>query len=137
MAAPGWLQTPILKVPTPKSIRISRATPKGCVGCTANPAPQWLQDRQSDHPRTVGPRRALQSSQRLRHEPLLVEGSEPREMHQTMAHAFDVALDRIREIQADARREGSQVRRPCWPLIVLRSPKGWTGPRDMDGKRVE
>jgi len=54
-----------------------------------------------------------------------------------MAHAFDVALDRIREIQADARREGSQVRRPCWPLIVLRSPKGWTGPRDMDGKRVE
>jgi xylulose-5-phosphate/fructose-6-phosphate phosphoketolase len=70
------------------------------------------------------------------HEPLIVAGTEPAEMHQKMAHALDLALDRIREIQAGARQRG-QARRPRWPVIVLRSPKGWTGPKEIDGKKVE
>ncbi|HEY3794581.1 MAG TPA: phosphoketolase family protein [Bradyrhizobium sp.] len=70
------------------------------------------------------------------HEPLFVEGSEPGEMHQKMAHTLDEALDRIRDIQNAARRDGKS-QRPRWPMVVLRSPKGWTGPKEVDGKKVE
>jgi xylulose-5-phosphate/fructose-6-phosphate phosphoketolase len=70
------------------------------------------------------------------HEPLFVEGSEPAEMHQKMALALDQALDRIRDIQSAA-RDGGKTGRPRWPMIVLRSPKGWTGPKEVDGKKVE
>jgi xylulose-5-phosphate/fructose-6-phosphate phosphoketolase len=70
------------------------------------------------------------------HEPLIVAGSEPREMHRKMAQTLDTALDRIREIQHSARKEGNS-KRPRWPMIVLRSPKGWTGPKEVDGKKVE
>jgi xylulose-5-phosphate/fructose-6-phosphate phosphoketolase len=68
------------------------------------------------------------------HDPLFVEGSEPREMHQKMAKTLDEAFDRIREFQAGARHGGGRRR---WPMIVLRSPKGWTGPQEVDGKKVE
>ena len=57
-------------------------------------------------------------------------------MHQRMAQVIDGALDRIADIQRDARNAG-KVRRPRWPMIVLRSPKGWTGPKEVDGKKVE
>jgi xylulose-5-phosphate/fructose-6-phosphate phosphoketolase len=71
------------------------------------------------------------------HEPLFVEGDDPTEMHRLMAEAMDRALDQIRAIQADARSAGQSGERPRWPMIVLRSPKGWTGPKEVDGKKVE
>ncbi|HET8651767.1 MAG TPA: phosphoketolase family protein [Gaiellaceae bacterium] len=69
-------------------------------------------------------------------EPLLVEGDEPEEVHQAFAATLDVALDRIREIQRAARDDGETVR-PTWPMIVLRTPKGWTGPEEVDGLPTE
>ncbi|NRR31649.1 phosphoketolase family protein [Oxalobacteraceae bacterium] len=68
--------------------------------------------------------------------PLFVEGHEPEAMHQAMAAALDTAVARIREIQRRA-RSGEDTRRPCWPMIVLASPKGWTGPASIDGQPVE
>jgi len=68
--------------------------------------------------------------------PRFVEGSEPNEMHQRMAAALDDAMGEIRRIQTDARGQGV-VRRPRWPMIVLRSPKGWTGPKEVDGLATE
>jgi len=69
-------------------------------------------------------------------EPLFVEGSEPMAMHQAMAAAMDEATGRIRAIQAEARRSG-EAQRPYWPTIVLRSPKGWTGPKALGDKKLE
>ncbi|CAN7165927.1 phosphoketolase family protein [Rhizobium sp. LjRoot30] len=71
------------------------------------------------------------------YEPIFVEGSDPAVMHQQMAAAFDHAFDHIAAIQAIARSQGEAVTRPRWPMIVLRSPKGWTGPKEVDGKKVE
>ena len=70
------------------------------------------------------------------HEPYFVAGHEPAQMHRLMAAALDKALDGIDAIQADARKNGFRER-PRWPMIVLRSPKGWTGPRQVDGVPVE
>ncbi len=68
--------------------------------------------------------------------PYFVEGSEPEAMHQAMAATVDRAVAEIREIQRQAREEGERSR-PRWPMIVLRSPKGWTGPKEVDGKKTE
>ncbi len=68
--------------------------------------------------------------------PCFVEGSDPLVMHQDMAAAMDNCFDEIREIQRQARQNGV-VKRPLWPMIVLRSPKGWTGPKEVDGKKTE
>ena|SRR5680860_325361 len=65
-----------------------------------------------------------------------VEGDEPETMHQQMAATLDRVFDQIDEIQGAARR-GASTARPRWPVIVLRSPKGWTGPHEVDGVRVE
>jgi xylulose-5-phosphate/fructose-6-phosphate phosphoketolase len=70
------------------------------------------------------------------HEPFFVEGSEPEEMHRRMAAVLDEALDRIAAIQAAA-RAGEAGERPRWPMIVLRTPKGWTGPKEVDGHPAE
>ncbi|MEU3741450.1 phosphoketolase family protein [Streptomyces sp. NPDC032198] len=70
------------------------------------------------------------------HEPLHVEGDEPLRVHSAMAHAMDTALDRIRTAQRRAREEGVSER-VRWPMIVLRTPKGWTGPAEVDGLPVE
>jgi xylulose-5-phosphate/fructose-6-phosphate phosphoketolase len=70
------------------------------------------------------------------HLPLYVSGDDPRAVHRAMAEAMDTALDRIATIQYEARTDGS-TRRPHWPLIVLRTPKGWTGPAEVDGVPVE
>ncbi|MGH2736744.1 MAG: phosphoketolase family protein, partial [Actinomycetota bacterium] len=70
------------------------------------------------------------------HIPYFVEGDEPEEMHQAMAETLDRALDDIGNIQDDARTNGYRSR-ARWPMIVLRTPKGWTGPREVDGKPVE
>ena len=68
--------------------------------------------------------------------PYLVEGDDPAVMHQQMAAALDECVTRIRSIQADARASG-HCERPRWPLIILRTPKGWTAPKDLDGHRLE
>ena len=69
-------------------------------------------------------------------EPLFVEGHDPAPMHELMAAAVDRAIERVKDIQRGA-RSGGVTRRPTWPMIVLVSPKGWTGPGEIDGKRVE
>ncbi|EJJ24684.1 phosphoketolase family protein [Rhizobium sp. CF142] len=71
------------------------------------------------------------------YEPFFVEGHEPAKMHQQMAAAFDEIFDRIRAIQREARDGTAPQACPRWPMIVLRSPKGWTGPKEVDGKKVE
>jgi len=70
------------------------------------------------------------------HEPLFVEGHDPEPMHGKMAEALDLAADRIAEFQLTARTSGYRER-PRWPMIVLQTPKGWTGPKVVDGKPVE
>jgi len=64
--------------------------------------------------------------------PYFVEGHEPEAMHQAMAAALDTAVEQIRSIREDARQHGNRAR-PRWPMIVLASPKGWTGPATVDG----
>jgi len=68
--------------------------------------------------------------------PHFVEGHEPRKMHRQMAATLDTVIRQIQRIKADAQRNGP-VKRPRWPMIVLRSPKGWTCPKTIDGKRTE
>ena len=68
--------------------------------------------------------------------PYFVEGSDPEKMHQLMASTLDNILEDIRRIKADASRTGV-MKRPLWPMIILRSPKGWTCPKEIDGKRTE
>jgi xylulose-5-phosphate/fructose-6-phosphate phosphoketolase len=74
------------------------------------------------------------------HEPIHVAGDDPMEVHQAMAAAMDTALDRIAGFQDSARSgrgEAGGSPRPHWPVIVLRTPKGWTGPKEVDGLPVE
>ena len=68
--------------------------------------------------------------------PYFVEGDDPQEMHQLMAATLDTVIAKIQHIQRDARTNGF-TGRPTWPMIILRSPKGWTGPKVVDGKPVE
>ncbi len=70
------------------------------------------------------------------YEPFTLEGHEPEEMHQKAAAIFDEIFDRIAAIQKAAREEGS-TERPRWPMLIMRTPKGWTGPKFVDGKPVE
>ena len=69
--------------------------------------------------------------------PYFVEGDDPAQMHQDMAAAVDTVVAEIRAIQRKAREGGRALERPRWPMIILRSPKGWTGPRSVDGKQTE
>ena len=68
--------------------------------------------------------------------PYFVEGSDPLKMHELMAKTMDEVVERILEIQKLAREE-NVTERPLWPMIVLRTPKGWTGPKKIDGKQIE
>jgi xylulose-5-phosphate/fructose-6-phosphate phosphoketolase len=68
--------------------------------------------------------------------PYFVEGDDPETMHQLMAGTLDKAIDDIKEIQKKA-RDTNDATRPRWPMIVLRSPKGWTGPKEVDGLQIE
>jgi xylulose-5-phosphate/fructose-6-phosphate phosphoketolase len=68
--------------------------------------------------------------------PYFVEGHEPELMHQAMAATLDTVVEEIRAIQHGARVNGD-LKRPSWPMIVLNSPKGWTGPKEVDGVRIE
>lgn len=68
--------------------------------------------------------------------PYFVEGDDPMAMHEIMARSLEHCIHEIRRIQDRARGSG-KVERPLWPMIILRSPKGWTGPKQVDGHRVE
>ncbi len=70
------------------------------------------------------------------YEPYLVAGDDPAQVHQLLAATLDRIFDRIAEIQRSF-RSGEHPARPRWPMIVLRTPKGWTGPKEVDGKQVE
>jgi xylulose-5-phosphate/fructose-6-phosphate phosphoketolase len=70
------------------------------------------------------------------YEPFTLEGDDPAEMHQKAAAVFDTMLDRIAALQKAAREEGSTAR-PAWPMLIMKTPKGWTGPKFVDGKPVE
>ncbi|MCO1616612.1 phosphoketolase family protein [Micromonospora sp. CPM1] len=70
------------------------------------------------------------------YEPYVVEGDDPATVHQLLAATLDRAVDEIAAIQRRA-RSGEHVERPRWPMIILRTPKGWTGPSRVDGKQVE
>ena len=70
------------------------------------------------------------------HKPYFVEGDDPEQMHRLMAATLDMVLDEIRTIQTHAHEE-NVAERPQWPMVVLRTPKGWTGPKFVDGKPVE
>ncbi|MEA3176146.1 MAG: xylulose-5-phosphate/fructose-6-phosphate phosphoketolase, partial [Gammaproteobacteria bacterium] len=70
-------------------------------------------------------------------EPHFVEGDEPMPMHEAMASTLDAVIEQVLNIQTAARKPGAQVDRPRWPMIVLVSPKGWTGPKVVDGKKIE
>ncbi len=70
------------------------------------------------------------------YQPYFVEGSDPQEMHQKMAATLERCTAEIQRIQHAAREQGEQER-PRWPMIILRSPKGWTGPKEVDGKKTE
>ena len=71
------------------------------------------------------------------YKPYFVEGSDPETMHQLMAGTLDTIMREIKEIQEDARTNGYTGSPPQWPIIILRSPKGWTGPKEVDGKKTE
>ena len=70
------------------------------------------------------------------YQPFFVEGDDPDTMHQVMADTMDRVMKEIQAIQHRAREQG-ETTRPCWPMIILRSPKGWTGPKEVDGKKTE
>jgi xylulose-5-phosphate/fructose-6-phosphate phosphoketolase len=70
------------------------------------------------------------------YKPYFVEGDDPVNMHQLMAATLDAVVADIRRIQRDTRAKGFKTR-PRWPMIILRSPKGWTGPKSVDGKPAE
>ena len=69
-------------------------------------------------------------------EPYFVEGDDPMTMHRKMAETMDTVIEKIQAIQKHARETGDTTR-PVWPMIVLRTPKGWTGPKVVDGNRIE
>ena len=69
-------------------------------------------------------------------EPIFVEGDDPMTMHKLMAEAMDQAVEKIKAIQENARKN-NDPERPKWPMIVLRTPKGWTGPKVVDGQQIE
>ncbi len=69
-------------------------------------------------------------------DPIIVAGDEPMTMHKEMASALDKCIEEIKKIQETA-RNGKTYKRPFWPMIILRTPKGWTGPKIVDGKQIE
>ena len=70
------------------------------------------------------------------YKPYFVEGSDPEPVHQQMAATLDTVINEIKAIQHEARKKGNTTR-PRWPMIVLKTPKGWTGPKEVDGKITE
>jgi xylulose-5-phosphate/fructose-6-phosphate phosphoketolase len=84
----------------------------------------------------ISPEEVEQLFQGYGWKPHFVEGADPHQMHERMAATVDVCVQQIQTIQKEARRTGKPDR-PRWPMIILRSPKGWTGPKTVDGHKVE
>jgi len=105
-------------------------------GRAADTAPERLQDLQPDGARADRARGAGQYLRGCGWTPHFVEGDDPETMHQLMAAALDEAIAEIHEFHDNARDRGDTAR-PRWPMIVLRSPKGWTGPKVVDGLQIE
>jgi len=70
------------------------------------------------------------------YKPYFVEGDDPEEMHQLMAEALEKIIEEIKAIQKEARSK-KRIKRPQWPILILGSPKGWTGPKEVDGLKTE
>ena len=104
----------------------------------ADPAPERLQDRGRDGARPAERRGGRRAPRAEGYEPQIVAGDDPHEVHRRFAEVLEGCYARIREIQADARAAGAPVleRPPAWPAIVLRTPKGWTGPDVVDGVQI-
>ena len=96
--------------------------------CSSGPSPEWLQDQQPYSSGSNQPPRARSLFIGYGWTPYFVEGSDLESMHQAMAATLEKAVLEIRGYQKEARESGKAFR-PLWPMIVLRSPKGWTGPR--------
>ena len=71
------------------------------------------------------------------YKPYFVEGRESQSVHQQLAEVLDAVVAEIKQIWAEARAKGAEIKRPAWPMIVFRSPKGWTCPAEIDGKKCE
>ncbi|WP_122880792.1 phosphoketolase family protein [Pseudomonas viridiflava] len=71
------------------------------------------------------------------YDPYFVEGDDPQRVHQDLARTLDTIIGKIRDIQYQARQASASVERPLWPMLILCTPKGWTGPKFVDGHRVE
>jgi xylulose-5-phosphate/fructose-6-phosphate phosphoketolase len=72
------------------------------------------------------------------YEPIIVEGSDPGLVHPAMAKALDYRFDKITTIKrAAASQTEGRLERPSWPMIIMRTPKGWTGPKIVDGQKIE
>src|SRR6187399_2388943 len=69
--------------------------------------------------------------------PYFVEGQDPEAVHQQLADVLDTVVTEIKHIWAEARVKGAEIKRPAWPMIVFRTPKGWTCPPEIDGKKCE
>jgi xylulose-5-phosphate/fructose-6-phosphate phosphoketolase len=98
-----------------------------------------LNEAKISGPTVLGRAREEEVMQMLRghgYEPSVVSGADQRDVHRGFARALDEAHESITEIQRHAREEGERGR-PAWPAIVLHTPKGWTGPKEVDGHRVE
>ena len=121
--------------------RTSSSNPKTRRRGAADPSSERLQDREPDRPRADSragagiAARGLRAPPHPRHGRLRRRGSAA--VHQRFAGALDAALAEIAAIQTYARETGAEPRRPRWPMIVLRTPKGWTGPKEIDGLPVE
>ena len=70
------------------------------------------------------------------HEVFIVEGSDPKQMHKDMSEVLDKVIEKIKTIQKEA-RENNNAERPMWPMIILKTPKGWTGPKIVEDKQIE
>ncbi len=84
----------------------------------------------------IGDEQLLELMRGYGHDPVIVRGNDPAVVHQELAAALDYAMDRIAAIQRAARDDGEVVR-PAWPMIILATPKGWTGPLAVEGRRTE
>ncbi len=71
------------------------------------------------------------------YEPIIVEGSDPGLVHPAMAKALDYCFDKIANIKKIAAETDGVLDRPVWPMIIMRTPKGWTGPKVVDGLKIE
>lgn len=84
------------------------------------------------------PREELQKYfEGMGYKPHFVEGNDPADVHQQLAFVLDTTVNEIKSIWAEARASGAVIKRPTWPMIIFRTPKGWTCPAEIDGKKCE